>query len=149
MPKINEAGLQLIEHFEGLELTAYQDGGGIWTIGYGHTGPDVHPGMTITQEQAQAYLSADVASASGVVASCVEVVLNPNQFSALVSFEYNTGALAGSPGLACINSNLFEDAWEYHFSLYVHDESGNVEPGLVTRRAAEKELFFAPASHTA
>ena len=36
--KTSPAGIALIERFEGLKLRAYQDGNGIWTIGYGHTG---------------------------------------------------------------------------------------------------------------
>ena len=35
--KISQAGLKLIEEFEGCRLTAYQDVVGVWTIGYGHT----------------------------------------------------------------------------------------------------------------
>ena len=48
-------GAHLTEQFEGCKLTAYPDpatGGDPWTIGYGHTGNDVYPGLTITQEQA-------------------------------------------------------------------------------------------------
>ena len=42
-------GLALTEQFEACRLTAYQDQVGVWTIGYGHTGPDVTPKLTITQ----------------------------------------------------------------------------------------------------
>ena len=52
--KISQAGLDLIKRFEGCELEAYQDAVGIWTIGYGHTGSDVHKGLKITQAQADA-----------------------------------------------------------------------------------------------
>ena len=48
----NAAGLEIIKRNEGLRLHAYPDpatGGAPWTIGYGHTGPDVHPGMQITE----------------------------------------------------------------------------------------------------
>lgn len=47
---------------EGLRLTAYQDTGGVLTIGYGHTGPDVKPGMVWSQEEADDTLATDVAS---------------------------------------------------------------------------------------
>ena len=77
MPQINQAGLNLIEEFEGDELRAYADSGGVETIGYGHTG-DVTPGETITQAQAVAYLQGDVASASAQVAKLVEIVLTPS-----------------------------------------------------------------------
>ena len=55
----NQAGLQLIESFEGLRLTSYQDSVGVWTIGYGHTS-GVKPGQTITQQQAQTFLQQDL-----------------------------------------------------------------------------------------
>lgn len=141
MPDINAAGLTLIEDFEGDELRAYRDSGGIWTDGYGHTA-GVKPGDVITQAQALAYLKGDVASATSAVAACVEIELTPNEFSSLVSFEYNTGSLAGSPGLALINARLFESAWDDHFVLWIHDAAGNTDAGLVRRRAAERALFF-------
>jgi lysozyme len=85
MPHINEAGLALIEEFEGDELRAYPDpgtGGEPWTIGYGHTA-SVHPGETITQAQAVEFLRQDVTNAEKEVAMAVEVILTPNQFSGL------------------------------------------------------------------
>ena len=57
--KISPAGLDLIKKFEGLRLAAYPDpatGGEPWTIGYGHTGPEVHRGLTWTHDQAEAAL---------------------------------------------------------------------------------------------
>ena len=50
---------------EGCELSAYPDpltGAGPWTIGYGHTGPEVHPGLTWTQDQASLQLAKDIAA---------------------------------------------------------------------------------------
>ena len=44
---ISKVGLDLIKKFEGCRLTAYADVAGVWTIGYGHTGKDVVPGLTI------------------------------------------------------------------------------------------------------
>jgi lysozyme len=141
MPTLNQAGLDLIEQFEGDELHAYADMGGVETIGYGHTG-GVTVGETITQAQAVQYLKGDVDSALKAVDACIAINLTDNEFAALVSFEYNTGSLAGSPGLALINAKQFEPAWDDHFCLWVHDAAGNVDPGLVRRRTAEKALFF-------
>lgn len=139
---MNAAGLALVESFEGCELTAYQDTGGVWSIGYGHTGPDVHEGMTITQSAADAFLAADLTTAEQETASLVEIILSPNEFSALVSFQYNTGALGSSPGVALINAHQFQEAWDDHFCLFIHDANGHALEGLVRRRAAERALFF-------
>ena len=51
----NDTGLSLTEREEALVLKAYQDQGGVWTIGYGHT-IGVLPDQVITREQAVAYL---------------------------------------------------------------------------------------------
>jgi lysozyme len=150
MPEINVAGLTLIEQFESLQLTAYPDpgtGGAPWTIGYGHTGPDVHEGETITKTQAIALLEGDVAQAEHEVATLIQVVLTPNQFAALVSFQFNTGALGSSPAIALINDSPpahFQEAWEDHLCLYVHGGDGGVLEGLVRRRAAEYALWKTP-----
>jgi lysozyme len=141
MPKTNAAGLALIEQFEDCELTAYQDTGGVWTIGFGHT-EGVHEGETITQAEADALLQEDVTGTEIEVQDLVVIELTPNEFAALVSFEFNTGALSASPGLGLINSREFAPAWDDHFCLWIHDAAGNVDPGLVRRRAAERALFF-------
>ena len=145
MPVINAAGLQLIKDFEGCSLTAYPDpgtGGEPWTIGYGHTG-GVTPGMTITQERAEQLLEEDLEVFEKQVNDLVAINLTPNQFAALVSFQYNTGALATSPGLTLINERDFKEAWDDHFCLYIN-QGTPAEPGLIRRRAAEKALFFTP-----
>lgn len=51
--KISSIGLALVKSFEGCKLTAYEDQGGVCTVGYGHTGPDVHAGETITGDEAR------------------------------------------------------------------------------------------------
>lgn len=137
MATINAAGLALIEEFEGCSLTSYQDDSGVWTIGYGHT-LGVGPNQTITQAEADAFLAQDVKQAEAVVSDVVEIALTPNEFSALVSFEYNTGGLPYSAGLALINQRQFEKAWDQHFMLWVQPDP----VGLGRRRAAERALFF-------
>jgi lysozyme len=72
MPQVNNLsygkdGMELTERFEGLRLTAYQDQAGVWTIGYGHTGPDVYRGLCITQNEACVLLLRDIATAERCV----------------------------------------------------------------------------------
>ncbi len=135
-------GLALTEQFEGLRLTAYQDSVGVWTIGYGHTGSDVHPGLTITQQQASDLLRKDVASAVATVNRLVSVPLTQNQFDALVDFVFNAGAgnFADSTLLRDLNAGNYAGA-AAQFPRWVH--AGNqILPGLVTRRNAEQALFL-------
>lgn len=44
---------------EGLQLEAYQDNGGVWTIGYGHTGAEVTPGLKCSIGMATLWLQQD------------------------------------------------------------------------------------------
>ena len=136
---ISQNGISLIEGFEGLVLHAYQDHGGVWTIGYGHTGPDVHPGETITAAQAQALLKNDLGWAQAAVRDNVHVPLTQNQFDALVSLTYNLGSQGYPTLLNALNSGNYAAA-QQDFHLYVHDR-GSVLPGLVARRDAEANLF--------
>ena len=89
-------GWTLLKTWEGCRLSAYPDpasGGAPWTIGYGHTGPDVVPGLTITQQQADAFLQKYVADAASAVERLLSgVALLPRQRDALISFCFNVGA---------------------------------------------------------
>ena len=85
-------GLHLTEGFEGCRLDAYQDVAGVWTNGYGNT-HGVVPGSTITQEQAEADLRANVQNAVNAVNRLVTQETIPQHwFDALVDFTFNAGA---------------------------------------------------------
>jgi len=138
-------GLHLTENFEGLRLTAYPDPathGDPWTIGYGHTGAEVHQGMTITQEQAEEFLMQDVQKAVQTVNSKVHTDLTQNEFDALVDFVFNVGAgnFAGSTLLRKINAGDMEGA-ALEFEKWTHAD-GKVMAGLIKRRHAEAVLFL-------
>ena len=134
-------GLALTQEFEGCRLKAYQDQVGVWTIGYGHTGPGVVDGLTITQEQADALLASDITAASSFVNQVVTVPLKQNQFDALVDFAFNLGraALGGSTLLKMLNVSNFDGA-AGQFLLWVH-AGGKVVAGLQRRRRAEQAMF--------
>jgi lysozyme len=134
----------LEKSFEGCSLVAYQDVVGVWTIGYGHT-HGVAPGMTCTQEQADAWLSADLASAIAAVHDLVKVPLTPDQRDALEDFVYNLGerALAGSTLLRLLNAGEYELAAQ-QFELWDH-AGGKVVAGLLRRRLAEDAEFSGSA----
>ena len=137
-------GRTLIEKFEGLRLTAYQDMVGVWTIGYGHTGPDVKAGMTITQQQAEQLLINDLARFNNGVNALVQTRINQNQFDALISFSYNLGlgSLQQSTLLRLLNAGNFQAAAD-QFPRW--DRAGGKEvAGLLARRNAERALFLTP-----
>jgi len=142
---VGAAGLALIRQFEGCRLTAYKPVSTerYWTIGWGHYGPDVAQGQTITQAEADALLAQDCQRFADAVdnpAYCpVTDRLNSNQRDALISFAYNCGA--GCLKTLCAGRSLTQIA----SALPLYNKSGGkVLPGLVRRRAAEKELFETP-----
>lgn len=140
MRRINDAGLALIQRWEGLRLTAYQDVAGVWTIGYGHT-RDVRPGQTITEAEATALLRADLAEAEAAVTRLVKVPLTDGQFAALVSFVFNVGqgAFGSSTLLRRLNSGDY-DAVPGELARWSR-AGGRVVQGLANRRAAEAGLW--------
>jgi lysozyme len=137
----SQSGLKLTEHFEGVRLEAYQDVRGVWTIGYGHTGPDVYPGLKITQTVAEALLISDVHKAESCVNQCVTVTITQNEFDALVDFTFNDGtvAFARSTLLKRLNSGDYAGA-AGQFALWVN-AGGHKISNLVIRRQAEHDLF--------
>jgi len=137
---LSPAGFTALKGFEGLVLKAYEDVAGTWTAGYGHTGADVTPGMTITQAQADAWLARDVARFEAAVRRLCPVTTQ-GQFDALVCFAFNLGetALEKSTLRRLHNEGAYEAA-AGEFAKWVH-AGGRVYPGLVRRRAAEAAMY--------
>lgn len=141
--KTSANGRKFIELWEGAFFKTYDDGTGVLTIGYGHTTaagpPMVMPGMTLTQEEADAILSADLASVEVQVNRLVTAPINQNQFDAFVSFDYNTGGLSRSSLLRSFNQGDLSQV-KGDLALWARG-GGRYLPGLARRRAAEYILF--------
>lgn len=145
MRKTNQAGIDLIKHFEGFEPEAYKDSVGVVTIGYGHTSatyPHAVMGMEITESQAEEYLLNDLSTTESQVETNVTVPLTDNQFSSLVSFTFNLGVgnLRSSTLLKLLNKGDYAGAAK-QFLLW-DKAGGKVLNGLVARRRAEQDLFL-------
>jgi lysozyme len=141
----SKSGLSLTERFESCRLTAYQDIRGIWTTGYGHTGPEVHEGLVWTQAQADAAALQDTQHAADVVNRTVTFAINQCEFDALVDFAYNVGcgALETSTLLHLLNAGDVAGA-AAQFEKW--DFAGGVEvAGLLRRRLAEEAEFTSAA----
>lgn len=78
---------------EGLRLKAYQDTVGVWTIGYGHTGPEVKPGLVWTEAQAEAALADDVLEHNIKLAAALPWLnlLDPVRKRVLQNMAFNLG----------------------------------------------------------
>ncbi|RZG74806.1 lysozyme [Acinetobacter sp. WCHAc060025] len=142
--KLSASGIKLIRSFESLELEAYDDGVGVWTIGFGTTianGVKVKKGDVCTLEQAVAYMTNDLKRFEQTVNSAVTVPLNQNQYDALVSLTYNIGqnAFNNSTLLKKLNTKDYKGA-AAQFDVW-NKAGGKVMKGLVNRRAVERKLF--------
>jgi lysozyme len=169
--EINQAGLDLVKSFEGLEdgnpttvnLDPYLDPIGIWTIGWGHAiwvGTDFLRGATnkrqasalypngITRPQAEALLRADLLDTSRDVQTIVTRPVSDNQFAAMVCFAYNCGVgnLKKSTLLRLVNAGDDGGA-AAEFGKW-NKAGGKELPGLTKRRAAEAALFATPDAAT-
>lgn len=143
--RISADGLALIKEFEGLFLEAYQDGGGVWTIGWGHTGLNhmdgtVHKGRKITEEEAENLLAYDLRKFEARVEKFITVPLNDDEFAALVSFDFNTGGLGDSTLRRLLNAEQRTEA-AMQFARWNKD-NGRTIPGLTRRRQSERNLFL-------
>lgn len=139
---ISDAGLAIVKECEGLRLHAYPDpgtGGEPWTIGYGHT-KGVKPGDRITEQQALWYLRDDIADAERCVSEKVLATLTQNRFDALCSFVYNVGCGAFSKSTLLRKLNAGDPTASDEFGRWVK-AGGKTLPGLVRRRALERDLF--------
>lgn len=143
MNTLSSAGEELIKSFEQLRLTAYQDQRGVWTCGWGHTGPDVVEGTICTEAQAEEWFLRDTNWAVNAVDASLTTNVNQNQFDALVSFTFNDGANAErhSTLVKLINERDFSGA-AAEFPKWDHID-GVVSAGLQRRRLAEQALFLA------
>ena len=154
-PSIHRAigpdGNALIKRFEGCarlrpdgRFEAYPDpgtGGAPWTIGWGATGPGIGPGTIWTQAQCDARLEADlVRYAADVTAARAGAPTTQHQLDSLVSFHYNTGAIARATLTQRHKDGDFAAA-AAEFARW-NRAGGRVLQGLVRRRAAEARLYL-------
>lgn len=112
---------------------------GLWTIGYGSTGPGVTQGVIWTEKEAEANLRKEVAKHEVAVSKKLKVPVNQHQFDALVSLSYNIGPNAFPTLLRKVNKGDHAGAAEA-FKIY-NKSGGKVVKGLVNRRADEAELY--------
>lgn len=143
--KLNAEGVALIKTSESCRLTAYACPGGAWTIGYGHTGSEVHEGLRISAAEAESLLAADLVIFDAAVARLCPSA-TAEQHAAMVSLCFNIGAtaFARSSVVRLHNANRAAEAAQA-FALW-NKSGGRVLPGLVARRAAEAALFLSGGS---
>ena len=154
--RMSEAGFDLLRKWEGCVLFAYDDANsrrvdpgdpihGTLTIGYGHTGPDVVPGLVWTQAKAEQMLKEEVATFAARIAPLIAGRLTDNQFSAFVCFAFNIGVegFRGSSALRYANEGKLGEVPGRMAFWHKTTIDGQlvVSQGLINRRAAEGALW--------
>jgi len=147
---IGADGIALVKRFEGCArrradglVEAYPDpgtGAGPWTIGWGATGAGIGPGTVWTQAQCDERLARDLIRYAAEVADALgDTPTTQAQFDALVSFHYNTGAIARA---TLTRRHMAGDhaGAAAQFARW-NRAGGRVLAGLTRRRAAEASLY--------
>ena len=139
---INQAGIDLIKRWEGLRLDAYLCPAGVWTIGYGSTGEHVYPGQIITEPEAERLLRLDLARFEDCISTCVKVLLNDNEYGALVSWAFNVGCGAARDSTLVRRLNAGEPKERVFCEELPRwaKANGQTLQGLLNRRNAEIAL---------
>ncbi|QFT77042.1 lysozyme [Erythrobacter sp. THAF29] len=149
---IGPDGISLIKRFEGCAklrrdglIEAYPDpgtGGDPWTIGWGATGPEIARGTVWTPEECDARLERDLKRYAADVARAIgDAPTTQGQFDAMVSFHYNTGAIARATLTKKHTAGDHVGA-ALEFARW-NKAGGRVLKGLVRRRAEETALYRA------
>lgn len=138
--------LDLIKSFEGCKLKAYRCPAGVWTIGWGATGPGIVADTVWTQKEADDAFEDHIEKFELGVKDMITVPVTANQFGALVSLAYNIGIgrLRKSSVIRKLNAGDYQgaaDSFLTHCKARI-DGTLQILKGLVRRRKAERELFL-------
>ena len=151
---VSQEGVNLIKQLEGFHGTAYKalSTEKYYTIGYGHYGPDVYPGMTVTAEKAETMLRSDLKNSVDSVNKFLNangIAVSQNQFDALVSFTYNCGIYVWNTSQDFTLRQMLLDG-AYHYSdaqiraafVSWNTSGGRIVEGLSSRRNQEATMFL-------
>jgi lysozyme len=144
MMQVSQAGMAMIERFEGKRNHAYRDIRGIWTCGIGETGPDIGPNTFWTDSEVDEHfahrLSDDFEPSVNKLIG--DAPTTQGQFDALVSLAYNigVGGFGRSSVLRFHRQRDYDDAADA-FCLWYHVGSSEND-ALYNRRVEEAQLYL-------
>jgi len=150
--EVPQAAIDLAKRFEGFHRVSKHDSvrafpyvcpAGFWTIGYGHLCDPSHP--PITEEEAEAYLAQDLATAlQATLRYCPGLATeSEDRLSAIVDFAFNLGA--GRLQTSTLRRRVNQRNWTAAADELLRwvRGGGRVLPGLVIRRKAEALMLQA------
>lgn len=135
--------IPIIQEFEGCRLMAYKCPAGVWTCGWGETGPGIGPYTKWTQEIADSILrhTASLVLADLIDASPSLVDASTNRIAALADFVYNLGI--GAYKKSSLKLRVDQGNWASAATEIKKWDKCKGEPlaGLTRRRAIEAEML--------
>ena len=138
------------KHFEGFYHNAYQDSGGVWTVGFGSTfnfakNRRVQKGDYVTEAMGLEFMKLETENVRRQINHFIKKPLNPDQSAALMDYVYNRGIgnFLKTRLDELINANPNDPAIRREIlGTGLRDRAGNLLWGLGRRRRAEAHLYF-------
>lgn len=131
--------IPLIVHFEGYVPWVHRDPIGRLAACYGHDDQTMTPGKRFTAAECQAMLDQDLLKHAQAL-DCIKHPLTDGQKAAFVSFAFNVGNKALCDSTLARKANAGDMAGACAELSRWTRAGGRELPGLVKRRAAEREL---------
>ena len=129
----------LVMLWEGTVLRSYRDPIGIITACVGHTGPELRMGQRYTRQQCENMLYGDLLKHADAL-GCIKRPMTDGQKAAFLSFAFNVGNKAFCDSTLARKANAGDMPGACaELSRWTH-AGGRELPGLVKRRAAERQL---------
>jgi len=135
----------LVKRFEEFRATRYWDVNG-WAIGYGtHM---ENPPVRISREEAEKLMRQHLESLHSRLRREIKGDLKPHQWAAILSWAYNVGVgnALRSKLLRYVKEGKLDLASQ-QFDRWVYVK-GQIQPGLVRRRAIERAVFEGREVHS-
>ncbi len=142
-PIPNQKAIDLIKGFESFKPKTYLDVGGVPTIGWGTT-KGIKLGMTITKDQAEAWIRRDIAEVENAILSLLQVSCGENKMCALISLAYNIGIPHFETSTLLRKLNVGDVAGASQEFVRWDHSAGREVFGLLNRRKKEQSLFVTP-----
>jgi lysozyme len=140
----SDEGIKHFKRWEGYEVKAYRDSGGLWTIGIGHLikqNEQYLMSKTLTNEEIMNLFKKDIKAAHNVVVNKIKVPITQGVYDACLSLAYNTGTLYSSI-VSLVTNNDISGLAKRWLTTAITVKKGTVKvQGLINRRKAEVKLF--------
>ena len=131
--------IPLVVHFEGYVPWVHRDPIGRLAACYGHDDQTMTPGKRFTAAECQAMLDEDLLKHAQAL-DCIKQPMTDGQKAAFVSFAFNVGNKALCDSTLARKANAGDMAGACAELSRWTRAGGRELPGLVKRRAAEREL---------